>query len=79
MAINIPAVTVVSTKMADGTVQMQFQNGNGGVRFCAVFPAADFTSINTNVNGGSAGDSESHSYTQDQNRNDYPSGMTFGV
>lgn len=79
MAINIPGVTMVATKMTSTTVQIQFQNGNGGVRWAIVIPAADFTSLNTNVNGGSAGATETHVYAQDANRDDYPTGMTFAI
>ena len=72
MAINIPGVTVIATKMASTTVQLVFQNPNGGVRYCAVIPAADFTSFNTTVNGGSAGATLTRTYGQDANNGDYP-------
>jgi hypothetical protein len=72
MAINIPGVTVIATKMASGNVQMLFQNPNSGIRYCIVIPAADFTSFNTTVNGGSTGATLTRSYAQDQNNNDYP-------
>jgi hypothetical protein len=72
MAVNIPAVTVIGTKQASGTVQLVFQNPNGGVRYAVVIPSADFTSFNTTVNGGATGASVTTNYTQDQNRLDYP-------
>lgn len=43
MAINIPAVTVIATKMASGNVQYVLQNPNGGIRFAFVQPSADVT------------------------------------
>ena len=72
MAINIPGVSVIATKMASGTVQLVFQNPNGGVRFCVVMPAADVTNVNTNVNGGSTGATRTLTYAQDANNSDYP-------
>jgi hypothetical protein len=72
MAINIPGVTVIATKMASGNVQLVFQNPNGGVRYCVVIPAADFTSFNTTVNGGATGANLTRTYGQDANNTDYP-------
>lgn len=72
MAINIPGVTVIATKMASTTVQLVMQNPNSGVRYCVVIPAADFTSFNTTVNGGAAGASLTRTYAQDLNNGDYP-------
>ena len=84
MAVNIPGVSVVATKQADTTVQMVFfstldgLNPSGDIRFAVVIPAADFTSFNTTVNGGSAGTSLTRTYPQDTNRGDYPNEMCFG-
>lgn len=72
MAINIPAVSVLMTKQASGNVQVQCLNQNGGVRYCVVIPAADFTSFNTTVNGGSTGANLTKVYAQDLNATDYP-------
>lgn len=79
MPYNIPAVNVVATKMASGNVQLVFTHAAGDVRFAAVIPAADFTSMNTNVNGGSTGATRSFSYAQDQNQGDFPQGFTQGA
>lgn len=72
MPINIPAVTVIGTKMASGTVQLVFQNANGGVRYAVVIPNADFTSFNTTVNGGATGANLTKIYAQDAAATDYP-------
>lgn len=72
MAINIPAVTVIATKMASGNVQYVLQNPNGGIRFAFVQPSADVTSVNTNVNGGATNATRTFTYAQDANNNDYP-------
>jgi hypothetical protein len=72
MTMNIQAVTVIATKMASGSVQMLFQNPNGGIRFMVAIPAADFTSFNTTVNGGATNATLTKTYTQDQLPNDYP-------
>jgi hypothetical protein len=75
MAFNIPAYSVVATKMADTAVQLLIQRPNGDVRFAVVIPAADFTSFNTTVNGGSAGTTLTKAYTQDQFPLDFPLGF----
>jgi len=72
MPVNIPGISVIGLKMASGNVQMIFQNPNGGIRFAVVIPAADFTSFNTTVNGGATNATLTTTYTQDQNRGDYP-------
>jgi hypothetical protein len=72
MAINIPGVSVIGTKQASGNVQLVFQNPNGGIRYAVVIPAADFTSFNTTVNGGSTGATLTKTYGQDANNTDYP-------
>jgi hypothetical protein len=83
LAVNIPGISVVATKQADTNVQLVFYstfdglNPNGDIRFAVVIPAADFTSFNTTVNGGSSGATLTKTYAQDLNRNDYPLGMTF--
>lgn len=74
---DILAVAVVCTKMASGTVQMQFQgssdglNAAGNIRFAVVIPAADFTSFNTTVNGGAAGATLTKVYAENTNQGDY--------
>lgn len=74
---DIPAVAVVGTKMASGTVQLQLQgsfdglNAGGNVRFVVVIPSADFTSFNTTVNGGAAGATLTKVYAQNTNAGDY--------
>lgn len=74
---DIPAVSVIATKMASGTVQFQFQgsldglNSNGQLRFAVVMPAADVTSVNTNVNGGAAGATRTFVYAENTNGSDY--------
>jgi len=78
MPFNIPGLTITATKMASGTVQLQFYstldglNSDGGLRFAVVIPAADFTSFNTTVNGGATGANLTKTYAQDANRQDYP-------
>lgn len=76
MPFNQPARTLVATKMASGTVQMVWSDAQGGITYVAVIPAADFTSMNTNVNGGAGGATRTFTYTQDQNQGDYPQGYT---
>lgn len=83
MAVNIPAVAVVGTKLADGNVRLDLYASNDGVnpsadiRFAVVIPAADFTSFNTTVNGGSTGATLTKVYAQDQFRGDYVNSMAF--
>lgn len=83
MAVNIPGIAVIGTKMASGTVQLVFTstndgvNTNGDIRFAVVIPAADFTSFNTTVNGGATGATVTKVYAQDLNRGDYPNYMAF--
>lgn len=72
MPINIPGFSLVATKMASGNVQLIFQNPNGGIRYCAVITSANFTSLNTTVNGGSTGASLTQVTAQDANNGDYP-------
>jgi hypothetical protein len=64
--------TLIATKTAGGGVQLLFQNAVGGIQFVAVIPAADFTAINTTVNGGSQGAQVTKQYNEDQNKSDYP-------
>lgn len=74
---DVPAVAVIATKMASGTVQLQFQqsldglNPSGQVRFAVVIPSADFTSFNTTVNGGAAGATLTKVYAQNAAQGDY--------
>ena len=72
MSYNIPAYTVVATKEASGNVQLLIQRPNGDIRFGIVIPAADFTSFNTTVNGGSTGANLTKSYAQDAYPVDFP-------
>lgn len=82
---DVPSVSVIGTKMASGTVQLQFQqsldglNPSGQVRFVVVIPAADFTSLNTNVNGGAAGATRTFTYAQNANQGDYVAPTAGGV
>lgn len=66
---------IIATKQADGSVQMQIYHGatSGGGRpggagtsliTTVNIPNADFTSLNTTVNGGAAGATLSFSYGQ---------------
>lgn len=70
-------LTLTATKMASGNVQLIITI-NGAIRAALVVPAADFTSFNTTVNGGSTGATLSKTYTQDQNLGDYPFQYTQG-
>jgi hypothetical protein len=58
------------TKLADGTVQQQVLHG-GAVIAEMVHTAANITSMNTNVNGGATGASQTDTYAQDANKTDY--------
>jgi hypothetical protein len=71
------ACTVVTLKNADGTVGLSFQDPFGTVRYYHVFPAADFTSINTTTNGGASGATQTFVYAQDVNRIDYPNSYNY--
>ena len=66
MPAGMPAYTVVATKQASGDVQFLIQNPNGGIVSAFCMTNANVTSMNTTVNGGSAGTSLSFAYTQDQ-------------
>lgn len=81
---SLMAYQVIGLKMASGNVQLQFVHPNGSVAFAAVIPSADFTSLNTTVNGGSTNatltvPSSTTFYTQDLNRGDYPLGYEGGI
>lgn len=76
MPYNQPARTLVATKMASGTVQLIWSDAVGGIVYAAVIPSADFTTLNTTVNGGAAGASVTKTYAQDANQGDYPQGYT---
>ena len=65
--------------MASGNVQLLFQRPNGDVRFAVVIPAANFTSLNTTVNGGSTNATLTFPYAQDQFPNDFPAGFIEGA
>lgn len=76
MPATVKGVTLVATKLASGNVQLQWQNAAGGIVFVGVIPSADFTALNTTVNGGSTGAAISKGYSQDQNKGDYPQHFT---
>lgn len=75
---NIPAFQLTATKISTTdtpkNVLLQFIR-NGNVVFAACIPGADFTSINTTVNGGAAGVSltvpSNPPYAQDTSKGDY--------
>jgi hypothetical protein len=73
----IPAFQIVATKIsATGAANVRLDIlRNGGVVFSVCIPAADFTSFNTTVNGGSAGATLTTSYAQDTSRADYGVGL----
>jgi hypothetical protein len=84
MPATILAYQIVGLKMASNNVQLQFLHPGGNVAFCAVIPTADFTSLNTNVNGGSPGatltlPSPQSFYAQDASKTDYPIGYTVSL
>lgn len=68
---SIQAVTIVGTKLADGAVKLSFQDANGGIRFESVIANADFTSLNTTVNGGSTGATVTLTYGENVRKGDY--------
>lgn len=72
MPVAVNGVSIIATKLASGNVQLVFQNANGGIQYAVVIPSADFTAINTSVNGSSTGASLSKQYAQDTNKGDYP-------
>lgn len=79
MAINIPAYSVVATKMSTTdtpkNVRLEFYDAVGGLHFCAMIPGADFTSLNTTVNGGAAGATLTVGpYAEDASYQQYPQG-----
>lgn len=78
MSQTVNGFTVIATKQASGTVQLIFQSAVGGIIYSAVIPSADFTNINTNVNGGSTGATRTFTYVQDANKSDYPTGHGHG-
>ena len=79
MPATVPATTVVTLKNADTTITLYFQDPNGFVKFAHTFPAADFTSINTTTNGGSANATQTFTYAQDAARVNYPASLNFEV
>lgn len=74
----VNGVTVIATKLTSGNVQLIFQNAVGGIMFISVIPSADFTALNTTVNGGSTGASITKQYAQDANKGDYPQHTSHG-
>ena len=79
MAVTIPAINLIATKMASGNVQMLFQRPEGDVRFAIVITATQFTALNTTVNGGSTGATLTDSNVQNANINDYPLSYISGA
>ena len=86
MPATILAYQIVGLKMASNNVQLQFLHPGGNVAFCAVIPTADFTSLNTTVNGGIGGTTLSVPqppnppfYAQDASKTDYPIGYTVSL
>lgn len=69
---TILAQNIVATKLADGAVQLLFTGPNGDVRFASVIASADFTSLNTTVNGGSTGATVTLVYAENARKTDYP-------
>lgn len=73
----IPAFQIVATKISTAgvaNVRLDILR-NGGIVMSVCIPAADFTSLNTTVNGGSAGATLTLSYAQDTSRPDYGVGL----
>lgn len=68
---TVTGVNLIAIKQASGNVKMIFQNDVGGILFSAVIPSADFTALNTTVNGGSTGATLNKKYNEDQNKDDY--------
>ena len=83
MAANIPGFAITATKNASGTVRLDIYSTNDGInpsadlRFSVVLTSANFTSINTTVNGGSTGATLTFVYPQNQNPSDYLLGTAF--
>lgn len=75
---TVNGLTVIATKMASGNVKLQFQNAVGGIIFVVSIPSADFTALNTSVNGGSTGASSTKAYAQDNAKNDYDHDYNHG-
>jgi hypothetical protein len=74
----IPAFQVVGTKISTTDTPKNVRLDilrNGGVVFSVCIPQTDFTSLNTTVNGGSAGATLTLSYAQDTARADYGVGL----
>ena len=61
---QITAKTVNMVKQSDGSVTVTVSGPNGDIRYVLNIPAADFTSFNTTVNGGSTGASLTKVYGQ---------------
>lgn len=82
---NIIARAVIATKQASGTVQFVIQssgdglNPNGDIQYAFVMPAADVTSVNTNVNGGATGATRTFVYAENANVGDYPANFAGGL
>lgn len=68
---SIQAVQIVGLKLADGAVLLSFLDQVGGIRFQSVIASADFTSLNTTVNGGSTGATVTLVYTENTRKSDY--------
>jgi hypothetical protein len=85
LAVNIPAVCVTTTKLADGNVRFDFYNSLDGVnpgsflRFSSVMTSANVTAINSTVNGGATGTTLSQVYAAESNRGDYVNDAAFAI
>lgn len=82
MPANIEAVTVTATKTVVGDVRLDFYkstdglNSNGRLFWAVIIPTADFTSINTTVNGGASGATLSFTYPENARKANYHNNYT---
>ena len=82
MPANIEAVSVTATKTVAGDVRLDFYkstdglNPNGALFFAVIIPTANFTSINTTVNGGSSGATLTFTYPENNLRQNYHNNYT---
>jgi hypothetical protein len=78
MAQYAQAVSITGTKNADGSVTLVFGrsldglNPIGDIRYAVVIASADFTSLNTTVNGGATGATLTVTYAENVRVVDYP-------
>jgi hypothetical protein len=82
MPANIEAISVTATKTTAGDVRLDFYktsdglNPNGALFFAVVILSADFTSINTTVNGGASGATLTVTYPENARRVNYHNNYT---